>query len=52
MDAIYDQARRDFDPKCLEVLLNWENEVWYPFEDILRDLEGDPKPLGKDELQG
>jgi hypothetical protein len=52
MDAIYDQAHRDFDPTCLEVLLDWENEVWYPFEHILRDLEGNPKPLDKDELQG
>jgi predicted RNase H-like HicB family nuclease len=48
LDEVYDRLRREFDPKCLELLMNWENEVWYPFEDILEDLEEGSPPQATD----
>jgi hypothetical protein len=48
LDEVYDRLRREPDLKSLELLMNWENEVWYPFEDILKDLEDEGPPPATD----
>jgi hypothetical protein len=39
LDEVYERMRKDYE--SLELLINWENEVWYPFEDLLEELDAE-----------